>query len=688
VPKVSPIQSSFTGGEFSPRLRGRSDTDRYRTGLSKCENYVPSVEGPLDRRPGTYYVADVKTHSLTTRVVPFVFSTTQAYVIEFGNLYCRFYKDYGRIESPPGTPVEIVTPYLTAHLQDLQFVQSADVLYVFHPSYLPRKITRTSHTAWTISTITFIDGPYLSTNATTTTLTPSGFTGAITVTASSTTGINSNAGFATTDVGRYIRMKVGANPWGYVQITGWTSTTVVNATVVSTLTAAAATTSWRMGLYSDTTGYPACGTFYEDRLFLGGVSFYPQRVDGSVSGDYENMAPTATDGTVAATNAVGITLNSDSVNAIRWLVGDEKGLLVGTAGGPWVIRPTTTGEALSATNVNAKQLSASGAENAAAVQSGKSVLYIQAGGRKVRELTYAFEADGFISQNLTALSEHITEGGLDEVRIQREPKGVVWGRRADGMLVSLTFERDQESVRAGWAKHPLGGYSDSGQTADPIVESIAVIPSPDGTRDDLWLVVKRYINGGTVRYVEFLMPFFEDTEGLASAFFVDCGLTYDGAAASTISGLDHLKGQTVSILGDGLVFPDQTVTAGGQVTLSQTVTMAHIGLPYVSDGATMRLDVGAADGTAFGKTQRIHRVAILFHRSLGLNVGPSFDALDPWIFRTAGDDLGEPAGLFSGVKSEPFDGDYSDEALICWRQNQPLPSTILAIMPQMHTEDR
>lgn len=252
--KVSAIQNNFNGGEISPLLYGRPDLDKYKTGLKTCKNFIPLIQGPVERRPGTVFVEEVKTSSLSTRLVRFEFSTTQAYIIEFGNLYCRFIKDNGQILSG-GSPVELVTTYATADLFELKFTQSADVLYVTHPDYPPRKITRTSDTAWSITTITLEDGPFLNTNSTTTTLTLSGTSGSVTVTASAVTGINGDAGFASTDVGRQIRWKDPAGNWTYLTITAYTSTTVVTADIDGpNASARTATVNWRLGVWSVTTG--------------------------------------------------------------------------------------------------------------------------------------------------------------------------------------------------------------------------------------------------------------------------------------------------------------------------------------------------------------------------------------------------------------------------------------------------
>ena len=156
--KVWPIQTNFTAGQISPRLHGRVDINKYKNGVKTQKNAYSLPHGGVVRRGGTRYIADVKTSSKKVRLVRFEFSITQAYIIEFGDLYCRFYKDNGQITSG-GSVVELATPYTEAQLFDLYFAQSADVLYVAHPTHYPRKITRTSDVSWSIATLTFTNLP-------------------------------------------------------------------------------------------------------------------------------------------------------------------------------------------------------------------------------------------------------------------------------------------------------------------------------------------------------------------------------------------------------------------------------------------------------------------------------------------------------------------------------------------------
>ena len=684
MPRVSPAQTSFIGGEWAPRLHGRVDSDRYPTGLAKMENFIAMAQGPAVGRSGTRFVKEVKNSANAGRLLPFKFSTTQAYVIEAGNQYFRFYANHGQVIS--GTPVEVVTPYLSADLFRLKITQSADVLYLTHPSYQPCKLTRTSATAFSISTISFLDGPYLATNTTATTMTCSVTTGSGTVTASSIVGVNGGTGFKTTDVGRIMRVKNGTN-WGWITLTGFVSTTVMNMTVNSAIGATTAVTTWRLGVWSDTTGWPACATFHEDRLIFGGPTDNPQRLDASNTGDYENFAPSALDGTIGASNAFAVPLNSNDVNAIRWMVSGDRGLLVGTSAGEWLVRPTTTGEALSATNSKAVNDSAYGSADIDALQARKATLFVQASGRKVYDVKYEYTIDGLDPDDLTEISEHITLPAVTELAFQQEPHSIVWMPRSDGQLVGLTYNRKKDSLRAGWHRHILGGYSNVDQTQSAVVESVTVIPEPNGRYDEVWLLVRRYINGGTKRYVEYLEKTIDDSTAQEDCFFVDSGLTYDGVPTTSVTGLNHLIGQTVSILADGAPLPDMVVGVSGNLTLNEAASVIHVGLPFRPRGQMLRIEAGAADGAALGKTRRIHRVRFLMYRSLGLNVGPSFTQMDAIPFRSTEDAMGVAVSLFSGIVETEFEGDWDKDGSVCFEQDQPLPCTILAVVLSMETQD-
>lgn len=734
MPKASPIQLSFNSGEWSPLMYGRVDLDAYKSALAICLNMIPLTQGPLTRRSGSYWVAEVKNSAKATRVVRFEYSTLQSYVLEFGDQYVRFYSNTAQILQG-GAAYEISTPYLEADLFELNFIQSADVLYIVHKDYAPRKLSR--HAAatlsgtisgsttvavgeietafesltvtgtltvngevdvldtnvWTLEVITFLDGPYMLTNSEDTTLTLGGTTGSVSVTASSLVGVNDGDGFLLTDIGRIIRWKDPAGNWTWLTITALTSALIVTATISGpNASGTTATVNWRLGTWGETKGYPSCVVFFEDRLCFAASRDFPQRIDMSKTGDYENMAPSNPAGTVAADNAVAETLNSNDVQLIRWMTNDEKGLIVGTSSSEWIVRPSTQTEALSATNVSAKESTFHGSAALSPVKAGKATLFVQRAGRKLRELAYVFEVDGFRSPDMTLLSQHITLSGIKEIAYQQEPHSIVWCVRNDGVLAAFTYEREQKVL--GWHRHILGGYSNAGHTLAPVVESICTIPSEDGTRDEAWLVVKRYINGATRRYIEYFTKTWERGDAQEDSVNLDCARTYDGAPTTTFTGALHLAGETVKVWADGAFQPDIVVSATGTGTLTRAASVFHIGYGYNSDGQCLRPEAGAADGTAQGKTQRSHRVVFRLHDTAGLKVGANFNAsgigkLMTLPFRQTTDPTAMAAPLFTGDKDDfSWNGDYTTENYVCWRMDHAGPGTIVAIMPQVTTQDR
>lgn len=319
--KVTPIQTNFTGGEISPRLLGRVDLTKYTASLQTCQNFLVFPHGGVTKRSGTRFIAEVKDSSKKVRLVPFVFSTVQAYIIEFGDNYVRFYRNEGQIQNSAGTAVyEVASPYDQNDLANLDFTQSADILYICHPNYQTRKLSRTGHTQWSFTTLNAIDGPWGPINTTSTTFTPSATSGSITITSSSVSGINDGQGFLSTDVGRCIRI-LSNGKWGSAKIDSVTSTTQVAATTYTDFNFGntSASDNWRLGIWSDTTGWPRTATFYQDRLFFANNTKQPNTVWASESGNFETFSPTNRDAEVLDDSGLDLTLATDQVNAIRWM---------------------------------------------------------------------------------------------------------------------------------------------------------------------------------------------------------------------------------------------------------------------------------------------------------------------------------------------------------------------------------
>jgi len=637
---------------------------------------------------------------------------------------------------------QIVTPYTTAQVFDLKFAQSADVMYITHPSHQTRKLSRTDHTAWTLNAVAFTKGPFLDTNISTVNFTASGTSGSVNVTASAITAVNGGVGFLATDVGRQLRIGNG-----YADITARTSSTVVVVTTTENFANTNASTDWSLGAFSTTTGFPACVSFFEQRLVFAGTINNPQTVYFSRSGDYENMDANI-GGTVADDDAVVYTIASNQVNSIRFM-SSARTLIIGTAGGEFVVSGGGDNNAVTPTNIMIKKQSNHGAANVDAISVGNATLFLQRAKRKIRELAYNFDVDGYIAPDLTILAEHITEGNIVEMAYQEEPLAIIWCVRGDGQLIALTYQREQEVV--AWHRHIVGG---SFGTGNAVVESVAVIPTED-SEYELYVVVKRTINSATRRYVEYLHTFdfnesnnttfnyldsqlslskssttltagisatattvpVDSISGLSTAGKIKIGgeiIAYTGITnlnltgctrgsdsstatahlvkavtkevVNIITGLNHLEGQTVSILADGATHPTKVVSSN-QITLDRFATDVKIGLQYTSILKTMRIDAGSQDGTSQGKTKRIYEVTARLFETVGVEVGPDLNNMERIPFRTSADPMDQGIPPFTGDKQVEFRGNYDTDGFMMVRQTQPLPLTLLSLYPRLVTND-
>lgn len=718
--RAAPIQNSFNAGELSPQLRGRPDLEKYKNGCEVLENFLPQISGPARKRPGTRFVAEVKDSADITRLTSFEYSTTQAYVLEFGDLYIRLFLNGGVVEASPGVPFEIVTPYTSAELSDLSFAQSADVIYITHPDHAPYKLARNSAISWTMAVVVFNWPPFNDENTSTTTITASGVTGAITLTASAplfdaadvgssyrisevieskynqwTPGVVHGASAYVTYLGRLYQTSAGGTAgsrppvhdsgtesdgtvnWtyvhdgaGYATITAFTSTTVVDATVMKTLpsTATAGSTRWSEGAWSDRRGYPKAVTFYEDRLWFAGSTSFPQTLWASTSGGYENHKYGTNDD-----DALNYTINTQDMNTIQWLA-PTKVLAIGTTNGEFTLSATQISDPVTPTNVKiTPQTTFGSATSVRPLRIGGSILFLQRAGRKVREYVYQFDTDSFVAPNMNVLAEHITETGVVSMSYQQEPNQIVWAPRADGILAGLTYERAEDVV--GWHRQNVGG----------IVESVVSIPHWDGDQDVLWMIVRRTVDGSEVRYVEYLEKYLDSEY----AFFVDSGLTYDGTPTTSLTGLDHLEGETVAVLVDGAVHPDRVV-AGGAINLQTAGSVVNVGLPYTATIKTMPMEAGAANGVAQGKTMRINDIVIRMYRTgAGLWYGPNVNTMDEYHVRSSVDNMDEPVPMYTGDTTFlPWPGEYELAPQMVIQHRLPLPCTIVALMPQVTTYDR
>lgn len=517
--------------------------------------------------------------------------------------------------------------------------------------------------------------------------------------------INDGDGFSSSDVGRLIRLNTSVQPaikWGYGRIQSVNSSVdsddrkySIEVKVIEDLGPAEETQFWALGAFSETSGYPRCVAIYQQRMVFAGTEEEPQSVHFSKTGDYDNFATTEPIGQQSGTgvggspifeeqiyddNAIVLAISSDTVDRITYLVPSEQ-LTIGTTGGIFQMFGARDDITLTPFNFSVIKIAAWASNPSRPVEIGNTLLYTQQNGRKIRALDYSKAQDEYSADDLTIRSDDITVSGIKEMVYQDQPNALVWCRRDDGKLACLTFISSVPLI--AWHLHTIGG---SFGESNAVVESIGVIPQTD--HDQLWMIVKRTINGSTVRYVEVLQKFFDGTEiEVEDAWFVDSGKKdSSGTAYSTVT-LSHLPLETLTILGDGGPQPIRTADATGEITLQLPAVKTIVGLGYESTIQTLPIVIGDRRNTNFGQRKRIHRMFVQLLESMGLKYGTELDNLFEEDFMTTADLLDNRVPLFTGQKELVMPSAFTRTGEVYLRQDRALPMTVTLIALDYETND-
>jgi hypothetical protein len=718
---VRTLQRSFAGGEVTPEFWGRIDDAKYQTGLAVCRNFICKPQGPIENRPGTQFVREVKNSAVATRVIPFTYSTTQTMVIELGAGYFRFHtagasllystpsawltttayavgdlvanggSNYycttahtagtfatdlaaGKWYALPSNPnvYEIPNPYAAADLFDIHFVQSADVLTLVHPNYPPQELRRLGATKWTLAAVSFASAQVPPTGVS---ASPSGGTGTdyeyvvtsvgeigideSTISTSATCNGNLFASgayntinwTAATGASRYYVYKFSGGNYGYIGQT--TSTTFTDNNIAADVSRTPPIVANPFGGTGD---YPGAVSYFEQRRCFAGTLNKPQNIWMTKSGTESNMnysLPTRDD------DSIQFRVAAREANTIRHIV-PLTSLLLLTSATEWRVTSINS-DAITPSTISVAPQSYVGASNVAPVIINNNVLYCAARGGHIREMAYAFQSNGYVTGDLSLRAPHLFDGyQIVDMAYAKAPYPIVWAVSSSGKLLGVTHIPEQQI--GAWHQHDTDGT----------FESCTVVA--EGQEDRLYLVVNRTINGSTKRYIECL-----HTRVFANqqdAFFVDCGLTYSGSPATTISGLSHLEGKTVSILGDGAVMPQQPVS-GGQITLPQAVSVAQIGLPITADAQTLPVAVDIP-GFGQGRPKNVDAVWLRVYRSGGIKAGPDADNLTEVKQRT-NEPYGSPPALKTDELKLVVSPSWGNSGQIWIQQADPLPLTIASM---------
>ena len=826
---TSLIQPSFAGGEVSPSLYGRVDLEKYQTSLRRCRNFIVRQYGGVENRPGTRYVAPAKYPDRKCRLIPFQFNTEQTYVLEVGDHYFRVFMDGAQVVyssgASAGQPVDVATPWAAGDIDLLKYTQSADVMTVCHPNYPPMEIQRYAHDDWRTAAVVTVSGPFANVNIDEAiTVYASATSGTVTLTASASIFKSWHVGSLfymeqknVDTVGRWVTgeqvsldnicryqenyyrcVDVGershTGPVAPSHTTGdsWDGWAVAGSdafgvkwrylhsgrgicriTAVSGdgLTATAdvvirkdgeielpgqvvgessATYKWAHYAWNSDAGYPGTVVYFQQRLMFAGSRSQPQTVWTSRSGDYKDFGtsnPTVDD------DAITYTYAGRQLNQIRHLI-DVGSLVALTSGGEYKVNGNQQGTL----TPSAFQFASQGQNGASHVQPiaiSNVALFIQQKGGAVRDLAYSFDVDGFQGSDLTILANHFFTGfQITDWAFSITPMSIVWCVRNDGALLGLTYLRDQQV--AAWHLHPGTGRYES-------LCSIA-----EDTEDALYCVVERTINGQQRRYIERMQSrLYTDMD---DAFFVDCGLTYDGRnreasktmkltggsgswpydeeimlsvsgasyftagdvgseihmpyfeddenkvlkllirsvvsgnqatvtsnrdvpekfrgvpvsnwsmARGTFSGLDHLEGQAVSILSDANVEPQKVVT-GGSITLEKAGAVVHAGLPIAAVIETLDVNLNGNE-TLLDKKKLFTKASLLVNESRG--VFAATPGCEFYEYAQRYDEFyDEPVDPKTGTIELQLDANWGKNGRLIVKQDDPLPMTILAVIPRV-----
>jgi hypothetical protein len=742
-------QVSFAGGEVSSTYYGRSDVPKYLTALRTCRNFFITRHGAAVSRPGTIYVADVKTASDgKVRLIPFVYSDTISYVLEFGNQYVRVHSRGIPVLNPSlgFAPVEVATPYLTADLPKLQYSQQGGVLTLTHTGYPPAELKLQSITGGagtptftytvisfdpgnpvTLASVNLTYGAFVTTgnarnwsigvsllirqtsgrlvetkaviagqpaaewqvsqtNPVKYTVTYNLFPNNV-VALRFYRGVGDVLGFigqASSDIGTVEFVDDGDEPDYTVSPPAGTSPfDIVNAD--------ASTFSFHNIIVGTTThDYPAANAFFEGRRIFAGTPTRLGEVFCSKTNDYSRFdAPPI----LGANSPITFELASRKLEEIRSLVGLQK-LLAFTNSQVWAIGGAQ-GTPLTFDSIDAKGQTEVGSSWVAPLVVEGSCLFVRTKGTGVRSLAFELNRQAFSSADVTVLAQHLfTTHSVVDWTYAEDPWGLVWAARDDGMLLSFTYDREEEVF--AWARHDMPGG---------IVESLCAIP--EGNEDYVYAVVNRFIGGQTRRFVERFSTRTTDVSAGSGSFFpatVATGLSLDCTSVHTASysaGVysvvppARLDGERIYVVCDGQVLAGPvTCDSTSHLTLPTPPPIppsttppskaVFIGLAYTPELETLDLAIQGQEVKT--KEKNLTRVGFEVDNSRGLYFGPDSDHLTEWRQRQVSDNYGAVApGSDSYVMQ--VGGGWSRGGRVFLRQTAPLPVTVLSVTREVEFGD-
>ncbi len=718
--KFNNLVNNFAAGEWSPKMRGRSEVQQYNQACEELYNFLPQIQGGAFRRPGSIRIdlddasaeADLQSVASNTivksKMIPRVLSNGSKTVLIATDSFPASTWFSINAASPSNGPTGISASGFAnspATAASIKYTQVGD--YVFMVDGTGQVMPRiwSGNTLWQYNTpppVGFYSSkttPYLPPNANSSggtiavagagpyTLTSSGFT------------------FEPGHEGAFFKFSTGGNT-GVLVITAYTSGTSVTADYVTgsisvATYGAAAGTSWEESAWSDYRGWPKTITAFQGRIIYGGSQSYPDTLWGSRIGNVFDMMerPFEQDAYFADypednSRPFTLTPNSKEASNIRALSSD-KTLLIHTDRSE-IVGYGTNG-AMGPLDVQFDSSTSFGANAPMPVRVNNYALFVQKGGRKLRDVLFNFDQDQYKSSDLSFVADHLTldqsaqtTDAIVEICGATNDSSYVYAKTQNGRLLSLTLDRDY-AVNA-WAQVQLGGSSEL--KSWPLVKSICAIDGDSGEGDRIFMIVQRRVNGSNKVFLEYFdqpqrFATFSTGGGSAHQYaYIDHKSSYEKNALNRIYSLDHFKGQTVAVIADGQYLGTKVVDSSGEIDIAATYTDVICGLPYTSRLKIMPIEIGSQlPGSAQGLIKRIDELVIKFYLTYGCKYGSNANDLFDIDFKDPMVTMDSHPVLFTGIKSLSFPGDYTREAQAIIETTTPWPCNVLTITAKGMTYD-
>lgn len=654
--------NKFNLGTISEKVAGST---ALQGSLKQCENAIVELTGSVRKRAGFKYVTTLPGSGL---LFPFIYNNEEYFSIFVYDGGIKIYNDVGEVWGKSDINwVDILT---------VSIYQIQDVVYIVSPNFAPMKLIRLSKdgTNWSLNTVQFNEPPYLPENDT-------DFTFSCNIAATDGTTAVGTAGVITSSMdastlssqfsaGMWLRLNTVSgtdNKWSWWEITSISGQTLNVSYKGGTCYKSYASKIWRASAFK-AGSYPTCCCIHESRMcYCMGRNVFLSKSDS-----YENFALTNADGTVAATNAMTVTINMKQASDIVWCASDRN-LLIGTNNEEYAVKADDYGSTLTPTTIKAQQQSSVGSVNYPVVSTDSGVIAIKKFGKKAIYYAYSSEAYRYGYKDLNLYNEDITSIGINDIAYTSDPTPILWMSLVDGTLVGCTLSIQDDVI----AFHH---HSTQGE-----ILSITALPNRDTSDMNLWLAVRRKGNNGVSKVFLEVMDngVNVNTKDTLDVHYSDCWQVLESRQKTTDWILDStsLESHDVKILADGATQPDTHVVpyspTQSKMTIQYPANKVVVGLGY--DMYIQPTEMSVQEVVLQNKAKNVVSVSASLYKTVGCWIGSENDKLMEIPWRNTNDRMNQALPPYTNLKKLLMTGGWRTDGAIVFGHKDPLPFWLLAI---------